>query len=232
MTDSKHSILDEIRRIVKNDAAFSSYERGKKFYDPQELPDMLESYIKTSKKSIAAVAETFGMSRNSLKNILAGGALSENMLFRIRNSIERANGHVEISSWKDDGIYPGDWRNANSARIQTAISEVSERLIFLKKVIEASNILHSPESPIDKIQIAQLIALLEATLAAIKAPFIEAGETRGFFKWLAKIGKNALEKGLESKVSEAIDGAVDAGKDLIDTLSDAAGSSDLGNIIT
>jgi hypothetical protein len=232
MSVSEQNLLDEIRNITKNYEAFGSRQQGKKFYDSQKLPSILESYIKSSKKTLPDIAKTFGMSRQSLLRIMEGRPLSENMLFRILNSIESVAERTDISLPKDERVYPGDWRNTNTAEIQTAISEVSQRLIFLKKVIETSSILNSPESPIDKIQIAQLTALLEATLAAIRAPCIETGQTGGFFKWLGKLGKHALEKGIENKVSEAIDGAVDAGKDLLRTLSDAAGSSDLGNMIT
>ena len=232
MPTNERDVLDEIRNIIQNHEAFASREQGKKFYDLLELPRILDSYVRASNRSFPAVAKIFGMSKQSLQRIIDGAPLSENMLFRIRNAIEYAPGNSDFSLSEKDDLYPGDWRNTNTSAIQVAISEVSVKLIFLKKVIQSSNILNSPDSPIDNIQVAQLIALLEATLAAIKGPQIDSVHTRGFFRWLAKLGKRALEKGIESKIANAIDGAVDAGADLLQHLSDAGGSSDLGSMIT
>ncbi len=80
-------------------------------------------------------------------------------------------------------------------------------------------------------QLAQLVALLEFTLAAIKAPYIETKRTRSFFDWLKKVAKKAIEKGIEKRISDAIGDAVDTGYDMVGKLSEEAGTSDLTTII-
>jgi len=132
----------------------------------------------------------------------------------------------------ENDVYFGDWRATNTAQVQAAISQVAGRLIYLKKVVETSNSLNGPDVPIDKIQIAQLIALLESTLSALKAPFVERQQTAGVIGYIKKLGKRVLDKKAENAVSNAIDQAVDAGADLLDKLADAPGVSDLGGIIT
>ena len=70
------------------------------------------------------------MSRQTLDSILAGGPLSENMLFRIRNSLEYASQHPGISIDHSENVYPGDWRGTGKQAIQDAIGVVTEKLVL------------------------------------------------------------------------------------------------------
>jgi len=232
MPISERDVLDAIEEIVRQGSAYGSRERGKHFYDPLDLPARLSTYISAADLSIAQAAKMLGISSGSLKRILEGGSLSENMLFRIRNTMEYALGHPGISLQKEDDVFPGDWRGTSKRAVQDAIATVTEKLIFLRDAVLASNSLKSDDAPIDRLQIAQLIALLNATLAALQAPYVEAGQTGGFFRWLAKLGKRGVEKGLEGKISDAIDGATEAGSKLFDAFGNSSGPSDLGSIIT
>ncbi len=108
---------------------------------------------------------------------------------------------------------------------------MSEKLIFLKKVIESNNLIHAEESPIDEIQIAQLIAMLISTLEALRAPVVDKKQTQGFFKWLAKFAKFSVEKGAEKVVVDAMSGAVDAGVEMVKRLGSGEGLPDLGDLI-
>jgi len=230
---TENELLEEISKIVRKGETGTSRESGKKFYNSFNLPKLLNAYMTKSRKtSLRNVAEMFEMSTQTLKNILQGGPLSDSMLFRIRNALEYALEHpgVTVMGTEEDS-YPGDWKKTNTVKVQRAISVVTEKLIFLKRIIETSNSLKQDNAPIDKIQIAQLIALLEAMLAALKAPYLEKKQTRGFFKWLTKLGKHGVEKGLERPVSDAIDSLVHAGTDLLTSLPDSTGPQDLGNII-
>ncbi len=80
-------------------------------------------------------------------------------------------------------------------------------------------------------QKAQLIALLEAMLASLKAPVVKESETKGFFSWLTKIAKRGAEKGLEKGVSDALNDAIDTGENLVSELASQPGISDLDKLI-
>jgi hypothetical protein len=238
MAITERDLLDEIANIITHNnlhgTAYTSKERGKRFFEPLALPEKLASYIRDSRKeSVASVAKMFDMSAQSLKRIIDREQPSENMLFRLRNSLEYAIQHPGISVMRDEpDVYFGDWRNTNSNAVQNAISEVSARLVFLRRTIESSNSIKAADSPVDPIQIAQLIAMLEATLAALKAPFVDTDQTGGFLNYLKKLGKRLAKDKTESAISDAIDSAVDAGTDLLIELQNAAGTSDIGGIIT
>ena len=75
------------------------------------------------------------MSRQTLDSILAGGPLSENMLFRIRNSLEYASQHPGISIDHSENVYPGDWRGTGKQAIQDAIGVVTEKLVLIRDAV-------------------------------------------------------------------------------------------------
>jgi len=206
---------------------YRSRQSGKDFYESRRLPGLLKSYVSQSGLRTTEQARNFGMSAKTLDSIMSGGTLSENMLFRIQNALERDERGVNIAA---RGIsFPGDWRSTTSSDVQAAIAIVSEKLVFLKRIIQSSNYLSSKESPIDPIQVAQLTALLGAMIEALGAPIVDRKQAKGFFRWLSGIAKKAFEKGLESQVTNAMDGAVDAGTDLIRELAKQPGASDLGS---
>ena len=167
------------------------------------------------------------MSPDTLARIVGGGPLSENMLFRIRSAVAD-----EVSRAEASAVFLGDWREASSEKVAAAISDVSKKLVYLKRVIESSNFLKSENSPIDKIQVLQLIALLTAMLEALKAPFVDKKRASGFFRWLSRLAKTSAEKGVEKLVVDAMGDAANAGADFINNLSSQSGTADLGNIIT
>jgi hypothetical protein len=218
------SVLAEIDRVLVTSKFYRSRESGKRFYDHLKLPSILSAYVTQNGQAIRANALRFGMSADTLKSIMAGGPLSENMLFRIRSALAAESASASV--------FPGDWRHANSAKVSAAIADVSDKLVFLKRVILSSNFLSSDDSPIDKIQILQLIALLTATLEALRAPFLDKKQTSGFFRWLAKFAKTSAQKGLEKIVVDAMGDAATAGSDLVHHLSTQPSVTDLGNILT
>jgi hypothetical protein len=224
---SAASMLEAIDKMVQEGEYYQSRESGKRFYEQGNFPPLLSSYVLQSGQTFNANAQRFGMSPGSLKKIIDGGPLSDNMLYRIRSALL-----AEATALAKQSIFLGDWRDATPATVNIAIADVSEKLVFLKKVIESSNFLHSKESPIDKIQVLQLVALLTATLQALRAPFVDAKQSSGFFRWLAKLAKTSAEKGVEKIVIDAMGDAANAGTDLIHHLSSQSGVTDLGNIIT
>lgn len=72
--------------------------------------------------------------------------------------------------------------------------------------------------------------MLEATLEAIKAPYVEEPQARGFFGWLKRVGKKAVEKGVEKEITDAIESAGDSGAELLKKLSDLPGISELDKL--
>jgi hypothetical protein len=231
MPATERDVLDAIQEVIREADVHGSHERGKNFYTPMNLPTRLDEYLKAAKLSIPQAAKAFRMSPQSLRSILKNGSVSENMLFRLQNAMEYAAQHPGISIQKDDDTFPGDWRGTKKESVQQAIAVVTQKLIYLRDAVLGSNSLSQDGAPIDPLQVAQLIALLEAMLAALKAPLIDAQNTSGFFKWLAKLGKRGVEKGLEGKVSDAFDQAIDAGGQLFDAMANSSGPSDLGGIV-
>lgn len=221
------SLLREIDNILANAKYYQSRQSGKRFYDQPRFASKLKSYVAGNRGAIKAQATRFGMSAATLEKIIAGGALSENMLVRIRSVLASEANHVARKQ-----VFAGDWRQASSDDVRRAISDVADKLVFLKRVIEGNNFLTSYDSPIDKIQVLQLISLLAATLEAIRAPFVDTKHTLGFFRWLTKFAKASAQKGLEKIVVDAMHEAAKAGTDLIHHLPTKGGISDIGNIIT
>ncbi len=217
-------LLTEIDKILENAEYYQSRQSGKRFYEDKLFPKLLGQYLVQSSVGISASAKKFGMSRRTLDEILNGGPLSDNMLGRIRSAVAR-----EVSAAEERAIFVGDWRETTTDEIASAIADVSRKLIFLKKTVESSNFLNSPDSPIDSIQVKQLIALLAATIEALQAPFVDAKHTGGFFRWLSTLSKSATGKGVEKVVTDAMSQAATAGIQLIKRLLKMGGSSDLGN---
>ena len=220
-------MLEQIDKIVQESRYYQSKESGKRFYDQGNFPSQLSAYIVQSGLNFSASARRFGMSPVSLKRIIDGGPLSDNMLYRIRAAFL-----AEATALAKQSIFLGDWRDATPSSVSAAILEVSDKLVYLKKVIESSNFLHSKDSPIDKIQVLQLISLLTSTLEALRAPLVDSKQSTGFFRWLAKLAKISAEKGVEKIVVDAMSDAANAGADLMHHLSSQSSTPDLGNIIT
>jgi transcriptional regulator with XRE-family HTH domain len=178
--------------------------------------------------SLKQVATMLDLSPQTLTRILNGSDISENMLFRLRNSMEYASQHPGISLQKDEEVYPGDWRGTQKQSVQEAIGVVTGNLIVLRDAITASNSINGPNAPIDPLQVAQLVALLNSMLSALQAPFVEARQAGGFFRWLASVAKGGAQKGIEENISKAFNAAIAAGKKLIEALLDSSGPPDLG----
>jgi len=221
------SIIEEIDAVLEKSEYYQSRETSKRFYDPKSFPSKLTAFVAQNGQTFTQDARRFGMSVKTLKSIMSGGPLSENMLNRVRSRLV-----AESKASEQSAIFPGDWRSATPVKVSAAIADVSDKLVFLKKVIEGSNFLQSEDSPIDKIQVMQLIALLAATIEALRAPLIDKKQISGFFRWLGKLAKTSAQKSVEKLVVDAMGDAVNAGTDLIHHLSNHAGTTDLGNIIT
>jgi len=123
------------------------------------------------------------------------------------------------------------WKLTTSEHVQHAITEVAATLTALYETINESNELGSPRSILGPLQKAQLIALLEAMLAALKAPAIDSKSAGGFFNWLGRIAKRGAEKGLEKGVSDSLGNAIDSGEKLLSELASQPSITDLDKLI-
>ena len=230
MATTERDVLDALHEVIHEGDVRENRQRGKKLYSPLNLPVRLEEYLAEAKLTRPKAAQRFGMSRQTLDSILRGGPLSENMLFRLRNALEYASQHPGISVDHSENVYPGEWRGTRKRLVQDAIGVLTEKLVLLRDAVRESNSIRGPDAPIDELQLAQLIALLEAMLAAITAPYVDAQQTGGFFKWLKKLGKKAAAKGVETGVQHCFEQAVDAGSRFIEALASSSGPSDLGGL--
>ena len=193
---------------------------------------MLSKYCSEERHdfSISEASRRFGMSPSSLKEIFSGNDISENMLFRLQRYFEQYVEFEKTSMEEVDQKLFQQWRLTDQIMVQETISSVSLSLAALLKVVVASNQLGSENSPINALQKAQLIAMLEAMLASLKAPVIQMNETEGLFSWLKKIAKRGAEKGLEKGVSDGLRDVIENGEKLISELATQPGISDLDKL--
>jgi len=220
------AIIRQIDWLLENAKFYDSKERGKRFYDPHDLPALLASYVAQNALTVAAAARRFGMSGDTLKRLMSGRAISDTMLLRLRSALsDEAKRNIKQAT------FAGDWHEVTPGKVASAIAEVSDRLVFLKKIITSSNYLLSEDTPIDKIQVLQLIALLTATIEALRAPLIDKKQAGGFFRWLARFAKASAQKGLEKLVVDAMNDAAHSGAHLVHELSTQAGIPDLGSLL-
>lgn len=216
-------LIAHLNSILKEDSRFSR-QSGRLYYKSYDFPRILEEYsyrfIGSNKTNIARY---FGISRSSLERILSGYDISENMILRIKTRLEKA--------CSEYGYTQQGWKLTNSEAVQDSISKVALSLTALHHALLESNRIGSSESAIGPLQKAQLIALLEAMLAALKAPAIDTKATSGFFSWLRKIAIRGAEKGLETGISDTLGEAIDSGGKLLTELASQTPIADLDILV-
>ena len=224
-------ILDAIKDISRGESR-ASMASARRFYEAGILPTLLADYLfEQNKYSKNEAARRLGISSTSRNRILDGSDISGNMIFRIQNYFDRATQTDRVPVGQTEDFFRGPWKITDAISVQEAISAVSLSLSALHKAVSESNTVGSAGSPINALQKAQLIALLEVMLASLKAPAIKESETKGFFSWLTKIAKRGAEKRLEKGVSDALNDAIDTGENLISELARQPGISDLDKLI-
>lgn len=227
---SIRNILAEIKEI-RTGVFSSSMQTARNFFPSGALPRLLAHFLFRERMlNETQAARLLGISHGSLKRILSGEDVSENMLLRIETFFEKEQLSEFVSNEKSVELYRRPWRLASDERTQELISRVSQSLLVLVQELRASNIVGNPSSPISEIQRAQLIATLEATLIALKAPAIDAKQTASVFSWVRNIFKRGAEKGLEKGISEAMSDAYGGGLELIESLAEQQGFDFLDKI--
>ncbi|WP_187969763.1 helix-turn-helix domain-containing protein [Aquibium microcysteis] len=217
--DSFENLTSAVLAALARGPVYNIRDRGKNLYEGGEVARSLQFWIDDNKITTSEAAKRLGMSPSTIKAILAGERISDSMLARM------------LAPFGDSIRLRSRWRDVTAEDVQETISQVSTRLIRLRDLIRGSNSLNGENSPLDPIITSQIIALLEATLASIKAPYVEEPQTKGFFSWLKRVGKKAVEKGVEKEITDAIGSAGDSGAELLKKLSDLPGISDLDKIL-
>lgn len=87
-------------------------------------------------------------------------------------------------------------RGSRAKEIIVAVSELLDEAVFLAKTTN----LPEDQAALTDIERAQLIAILETTLAVLKAPMVEPG----LLKKTARIAREVAEKTAKKKVEEGL----------------------------
>ena len=88
------------------------------------------------------------ISTKSLRSLLSGSSVSENIIFRLNKGFDYILSHPG-SNAPMMGL-PGDWRYVEDEQVNLIIAEVSDRLVVLKRLIQQKNSLYSSESKLMK----------------------------------------------------------------------------------
>lgn len=119
------------------------------------------------------------------------------------------------------------WVSTDAPDIQTQIGTVARAIGSLVKVVKSDNQLPAQPAIMTEIERQQLIAILEAALAELKAPFVD----RGRFKNIKGVLSKGAEKAATNKASDLVkagfDKASEAVSGLCDKLTDGANFPDL-----
>jgi hypothetical protein len=91
-----------------------------------------------------------------------------------------------------------------NSRVKQIIVQLSDLLEDVHLLAKTTN-LPEQDAAISDLERAQLIALLETTLAVLKAPMVERGLLKKLQSSLADAGKKAAEKQVEQGMASAID---------------------------
>lgn len=223
-------LLNLINSIADGDSA-SSIQSARRFYDSGDLAPALQNYIDYQNLSKSKMAENCDISPQSINRILAGGDISENMLFRLKRYLEKYLEFEKTTMGDFEEEFFRKWRLTDSVQVQEAISNVSLSLTALHKTVLESNQVGSENSVIGPLQKAQLVALLESMLSALKAPAVDTTATGGFFSWLGRIAKRGAEKGLEKGISDSLGDAIDGGEKLLNELASQPAITDLDKLV-
>lgn len=230
-SELEKQIIDELLRIRRGEPIHSS-SYGSRTFESGQLGQQLKHYFEdTLRLSKSEAALTLKMSAGSFKRITETDRISSEMLSRVFEYFEkRVDDQIAVLEELEIASNT-DWRLTDASRVQRSIARVSIALFHLLKAVQSSNSVGSTGSAINTIQKAQLIAMLEATLAALKAPAVKRSQTSGLISWLRSILKRGAEKGLEKSVSESLGEAIAAGEELILQLGDQPAISDLDKLL-
>ncbi len=167
----------------------------------------------------AEISERIGVSYRILSNLADGGTPKLENFLRCTNNLillfeEWIADHPEIAPVVS-GV-PADWRVLRNTAAQK-IQVISEQIVELLDVVRHSNALAMSDTVLPPELKAQLIALLEATLAQLRSPLVEKSFITKIGNWLLGLSKKAavdLGAGVFEKLAKNVGGG------LIDVMED------------
>ena len=169
-------------------------------------------------------------SSGTLKRIIEGKDISENMLLRVENYFQKCLLSSVIDERSVEDVLRRPWRIVNAESTHTLIAKLSESIASLMVLLRESNSLSDNEKVISRIQKQHLITLLEATLIELKAPAIDAKKTSRLFGWMKTILRRGAEGGIESSINGAIRSTIEDGVSLVGALAKEAGVEHLDKL--
>ena len=222
--------LAEIR-FIRTDEAYSSMQAARNYYDSGRIPKLLRQHFFSEKfLNMSQSARLLGVSSGTLKRIIEGKDISENMLLRVENYFQKCLLSSVIDERSVEDVLRRPWRIVNAESTHTLIAKLSESIASLMVLLRESNSLSDNEKVISRIQKQQLITLLEATLIELKAPAIDAKKTSRLFDWMKTILRRGAEGGIESSINGAIRSTIEDGVSLVGALAKEAGVEHLDKL--
>lgn len=118
------------------------------------------------------------------------------------------------------------WVETSKKGVQTAIADVASALRTVLDLVRTNNQLNAVDA-IDPIERSQLIALLEAALAELKAPYIDRSRWGTVLRSIQRMLGKAIESGVGSLVEQEFNQALSSGHKLADRLAREEARPDL-----
>ena len=119
------------------------------------------------------------------------------------------------------------WVAVSSPDIQSQIGEVARCLAKLVATIEGDNQLPDQPDILSDMERKQLVAVLEAALCELKAPFVDRGRFKILGTAIAKLFQKSVEKEATSALQTGLKAAGSAVTSFLKTTKEASDFSDL-----
>lgn len=217
----EEDILVEIEGVISN-GAVPAAQAAREYYSAGELPALMERYFRQRglpKRSQQAKA--LGVSPQTLNRILAGDDISENMLFRFRNSIHRAMLLKHYSVEQVESLLSFPWRQQPDMTESRALRELVKSLEIILLGLQKSNSI-GENGVLSVDQKAQLISMLKELLAKLEAPLVNIEETDRAVNRVGAVLRKGVDKALEEEAKKAATGLVGLAREyLVGLIKDA-----------
>jgi hypothetical protein len=142
---------------------------------------------------VTVLSHTQGYLRKLKEDHAADASQTEKLDGRF---LEVATAHPPepIQVWTEQWVFVR--RGSRAKEIITDVSELLEEAVLRAK----TNNLSEDQAALTDIERAQLIAILETTLAMLRAPMVE----KGLLKKTARVGADVAQKAAKAKIEEAL----------------------------
>ena len=223
--------MDNAGRILNdllNVAASIEDAKGDRIFYSKPHAQVIDRLRRDANISYAELARTSGESTRSISRFLKqnkGGSSVALNLVRGMQALIQADLEPKLNDRIGDtsGSKEVKWAYAGKDA-QVEISNLARSLKSLLAHIQGNNELGGVESIIGPLEKSQLIALLEAALAELKAPYVDTERVNNIANWTGKIAKKAAEKEATEVTKSVFEGVSNAGFKLLEKLKDAIGS--------